>query len=78
MGIFVGAQSVRDNSVARYNSMDLQLDSGSPYYDDSKEGLHFRYLRHFCFKRKATTAYVSINGISHAKNLLFIFQSYYN
>ena len=36
----MGAQSTRDNSTARYDSTDLQLDSGSPCYGDLKEGLH--------------------------------------
>ena len=40
MGIFMGAQSMRYNSTARDDGTDSQLDSGSPCYGDSKEGLH--------------------------------------
>ena len=40
MGIFMGAQSMRYNSKARDDGTDSQLDSGSPCYGDSKEGLH--------------------------------------
>ena len=42
MGIFMGAQSMCDNSTARDDSTDSQLDSGSPCYGDSKEGLHLK------------------------------------
>jgi len=63
MGIFMGAQSMRNNSTAHDDSTDLQLDSGSPCYDDSKEGLHlkiaFIFTHHFHFKGKATKAYVA-------------------
>ena len=47
----MGAQSMRYISTARDDSMDSQLDSGSPFYGDSKEGLHLRialiFTRHF-------------------------------
>ena len=56
MGIFMGAQSMRDNSTARVNSTDSKLDSGSPSYGDSKEGLHIRialiFMRHLYLKEK--------------------------
>ena len=41
----MGAQSMRYISTARDDSTDSQLDSGSPCYGDSKEGLHLRYSR---------------------------------
>ena len=66
MGIFMGAQSMRDNSTARDDSTDSQLDSGSPCYGDSKEGLHLRialiFTRHFYFEGKASKACVANKG----------------
>ena len=65
MGIFMGAQSMRHNSTARDDSMDSQLDSGSPCYGDSKEGLHLRialiFMRHY-FEGKASKAYIANKG----------------
>ena len=62
MGIFMGAQSIHDNSTACDDSTDSQLDFGSPCYGDSKEGLHFRialiFTHHFYFEGKATKAYM--------------------
>ena len=66
MGIFMGAQSMHCNSTALDDSTDLQLDSGSLYYGDSKEGLHLRialiFTCHSYFEGKATKAYVANNG----------------
>ena len=66
MGIFMGAQSMHHNSTARDDSMDSQLDSGSPCYGNSKEALHLRialiFTRHFYFEGKATKAYVANKG----------------
>ena len=57
---------MRDNSTVCDNSTDSQLDSGSPSYGDSKEGLHlriaFKFTRHFYFEGKATKAYVADKG----------------
>ena len=54
------------NSTARDDSTDSQLDSGSPCYGDSKEGLHLKialiFTRHFYFEGKATKAYVADKG----------------
>ena len=66
MGIFMGAQSMHHNSTARDDSMDSQLDSGSPCNGDSKEGLHLRialvFTCHFYFEGKSTKAYIADNG----------------
>ena len=62
---------MRDNTAAREDNPDSQLDLGSPCIGDSKRGLHLRialiFMRHFCFKGIATKAYVADYGISHRK-----------
>ena len=62
----MGAQSMRHNLTTRDDITDSQLDSGSPCYGDSKEGLHLRialiFTRHFYFEGKATKAYVAHKG----------------
>ena len=73
---------MRDNTAAREDSQDSQLDLGSPCIGDSKKGLHLKialiFTRHFYFKGIATKAYVADYGISHAKSLRFAFLTLYN
>ena len=73
---------MHNNTVAREDNPDLQLDLGSPCIGDMKEGLHLRialiFMRHFYFKGIATKAYVAGYGISHVENLLFTFCTLYN
>ena len=53
---------MRDNTTAREDSPDSQLDLGSPCSGDWKRGLHLKialiFTRHFYFKGIATKAYV--------------------
>ena len=55
-----------DNTVAREDSPDLQLDLGSPYIGDLKKGLHLRipliFTHHFYFKVIATKPMLLIMG----------------
>ena len=55
-----------DNTVAREDSPDLQLDLGSPYIGDLKKGLHLRipliFTCHFYFKVIATKPMLLIMG----------------
>ena len=57
---------MRNNTAAREDSPDSQLDLGSPCIGDSKKGLHLKialiFTRHFYFKGIATKAYVMIMG----------------
>ena len=56
MGILMDAQSMHHNLIARDDSTDSQLDSGSPCYGDSKESLRLRvaliFTRNFYFEGK--------------------------
>ena len=73
---------MRDNTAAREDSPDSQLDLGSPCMGDSKKGLHLKialiFTRHFYFKGIATKVYVADYGISHAESLRFAFLTLYN
>ena len=73
---------MRDNTAAREDSPDSQLDLGSPCISDSNKGLHLKialiFTRHFYFKGIATKAYVADYGISHVESLRFAFLTLYN
>ena len=73
---------MRNNTAAREDSPDSQLDLGSPCIGDSKKGLHLKialiFTHHFYFKGIATKAYVADYGISHAESLRFAFLTLYN
>ena len=51
---FMNAYSMYNNAVGCDDSMDSQLDLGSPCISDSKMGLHLRitmiFICHFCLK----------------------------
>ena len=73
---------MRDNTAAREDSPDSQLDLGSPCISDSNKGLHLKialiFTRHFYFKGIATKVYVADYGISHVESLHFAFLTLYN
>ena len=76
---------MHDNTAAREDSPDSQLDLGNPCISDSKKGLAIRkrgialiFTRHIYFKGIATKAYVADYGISHAESLRFTFLTLYN
>ena len=70
---------MRDNTAAREDSPDSQLDLGSPCIGNSKKGLDLRialiFTHHFYFKGIATKAYVADYGILKpcGKSLLCLF-----